>query len=272
VIIVIMIWICSVQGTVRALLLNESEHWLNLPLTTMSGNVPAIGQKRIQCAHKAIAANCLACNTIPRLSSIVRQSATKRGIKFGRSADDDVESVEDLLGMDMHAFLTLMLLRMDIYNSTCAPVERMTLSNYGKNWQIDHSLRLFLGDVANDDIAGRLARCVGWLQQPLPHREHGEKSHGEVVRKSEVLIAAEETDLANQVAEARAHVLTAQTVYGNNSPNTRNSLERLGDLLFEAEQLAEALDVEAALRQLRASMLPVGWDNLGTLDSCRRFA
>jgi hypothetical protein len=95
--VIIVIWICSVQGTVRALLLNESERWLNLPLTIMSGNVPPIGLSHIACAHRKFAASCLACNTIPGLRSIVRKSATHRGIRIGLAADDHVETVEQLL-------------------------------------------------------------------------------------------------------------------------------------------------------------------------------
>jgi hypothetical protein len=265
--VIIVIWICSVQGTVRALLLNESEHWLNLPLTTMSGNVPPIGMNRSPCAHRAIAASCLECNTVPKLKEIVRGSATSRGIRIGLGADDHVESVEQLLGMDMEEFAALILLRMDIWNSTCAPGAHMTLLNYGKCWQIDH--KLFLGGVAKDDIDGKLARCVGWLQQPLPHQEHAKKSHGEVVRKSEVMIAAEQTDLANRVTEARAHVLTAQGIYGDNSENTTDSLSGLGDLLFEAELYDEAREVELVLRRIR--VLTLGWDNPVTLRSCTRF-
>ncbi len=254
------------QGTVRALLLNEPEHWLNMPLTTMSGNVPPIGMARIPCAHRASADGCLECNTRPKLKAIVRSSATSRGIRIGPSAEDHAQSVEQLLGMEMEEFEALILLRMEIWNSTCAPRARMTLLNYGRYWQIDHTH--FLGGVAKDDIDGKLARCVGWLQQPLPHNEHAEKSHGEVVRKSEVQIATEQIVLANRVDEARAHVLTAQRIYGD-SPNITDSLSRLGDLLFEAEQYDEAREVELVLRRMRASML--GWEDPRTLDSCTRL-
>ncbi len=243
------------QGTVRALLLNEPEHWLNLVLTTMSA-VPSIGQSSIPCAHKTSAATGLLCNTRPKLNEIVRNSVTSRGIRIGPSSDDHVESVEQLLRMEMDEFLALVLLRMDIWNSSCSSGKRMMLANYGEKWQIDH--KLFLGGVAKDDIAGKLARCVGWLQQPLPNGKHAEKSHGERTHKPQGKIAAVQTDLANRVTEARAHINVSQHIYGSNSQNTMDSLEHLGDILLEAELHAEALEVEVVLRRIRAS--EKGWE------------
>jgi hypothetical protein len=84
------------------------------------------------------------------------------------------------------------------------------------------------------------------------------------------MIAAEQTDLANRVTEARAHVLTAQGIYGDNSPNTTDSLSHLGDLLVEAELYDEAREVELVLRRIRVLML--GWEDPRTFDSCRRLA
>jgi hypothetical protein len=234
----------------------------------MSGVVPSTGQSRIPCEHRSSAINCLACNTQHRLKGIVHASAYARGIRFGRKPGAHVETVEDLLRMEMEEFEALILLRMDIWNSTCAPRQRMTLLNYGELWEIDHVR--FLGGVAKDDIAGKLARCVGWLQKPLPHHEHGEKSHGERTHKSQAMIAAEQHDLANRVTEARAHVKVSQKVYGSNSQNAMDTLERLGNILFDAELHAEARDVEVALRRMRVLML--GWDNPQALDSCARLA
>jgi hypothetical protein len=170
-----------------------------------------------------------------------------------------------MLGMAMEVFLAWIKTRMDLWNATCSEAEIMTLENHGEVWELDHEDHL--AGAAN--IAEKLARCVGELQQPLIGRLHLQKSIGEMRLKTPEMIATEQTNLLLRADEARAHVHTSRSIFGDNSPNTMDCLKRLGDILVGAKLHGEALEVELFLRNIRVHEL--GWDDPATLQSCTRY-